>query len=507
MSEDYFRLQTAPGREKRLKAGVAYGGTLCGFAGSFGCGPERKNGARPCMDISERSFSQGSICVLLPAIGTLGTLPGAAILLHGAAGCGSSLHAANCNARAGHAARGEKSGGALWFSTAMNETDVITGGEKKLSAAIEEIDKRWKLDAIIVVTGCVPGVTGDDVDSVVSEARGKSRAKILAVRCEGFKSKIWATAYDAYYHAFGKSLFEKPPGTPDTGEEEAALTVNLLNVSSMGRTDELELERLLKLAGLRVNIFPVFAKPLEMWKVTRAALSISVCPTHDDYLLNHLKDKYGVPYVLRHMPIGVKNTSLWLRDIGAALGREKEVEDIIWREELQLKLALGPFLPLFRGKKVFLSAGEYRALATANLLAELGFEISALRPFHYDKFADTELEKLMGLGADFVLNVADCQPFEEASLIKKLRPDLFMGHLVCNQTASKLGIPTHTIYNTGLNYVGYKGVFELARRLWRHLRNPSFHKALSKRAKLPYHKSWYSEDAFKFIKTPSEKEA
>ena len=508
MGEDYFKNTVAPKRESRLKTGIAYGGGVCKFGDGLGCdGKRRKGSSRPCMELSERAFSQGSICLLLPGLGTIGTLPNTAVLLHGAMGCGFSMHAIATNVRSGGNLRWGKPGEAIWMSTSMNEVDVISGGERKLEKALLEIDERWHPASIIVVSTCVPGVTGDDVESVVAQAQEKVKAKILPVHCEGFKTKIWATVYDAYYHAFGRHLFDKPDDVEDLTAEERAKTVNLLNVSSMGRTDELELERLLKQLGLSVNVFPVFAKPLEIWKVTRAALSISTCPTHDDYLLTHLQDKYKIPYVLKHMPIGIKNTSLWLRDIGKAMGKEAEVEDVIWREEFQLKRALEPFIPLFKGKRVFLSAGEYRTLATANLLAELGFEIAALRPFHHDEFAEIEYAKLLELGVDFTLNIANCQPFEEANLLKKLKPDLFMGHLIGNQTASKLGIPTHTIYNIGLNYIGYKGAFELARRLYRQLRNPSFHKRLSEHVKLPYTDAWYKEDPFKYIKTPFEKEA
>ncbi|MEI8244329.1 MAG: nitrogenase component 1 [Lentisphaerota bacterium] len=506
MSNDYFKQTVAPRRESRLKAGIAYGGNVCQFAGSFGCDGKRKDGFRPCMERNERGFSQGSICLLLPALGTIGTLPDTAVLLHGAVGCGSSMHAVACNVRSGANARWGKPGDASWMSTAMNEVDVITGGEAKLARAIEEIDATRHPSTIIVVSGCIPGITGDDVEAVIANVQERVKAKVLPVHCEGFKTKIWATAYDAYYHAFGRHLFEKPDDAPELTGEERSMSVNLLNVSSMGRIDEAELERLLKMFGLKVNIFPVFAKPQDIWKVTRAALSISTCPTHDDYLLTHLQEKYNIPYVLRHMPIGIENTGVWLREIGKAVGKEHEVDIIIKHEERVLRKALEPFLPFFKGKRIFLSAGEYRTLATANLLVELGFEIAALRPFHHDEFAEVEYSKLVAHSKDFTLNIANCQPFEEANLLKKLKPDLFMGHLVGNSTASKLGIPTHTIYNIGLNYVGYKGVFELARRLYRHLRNPNFHRTLSVHAKLPYFDSWYAEDAFKFIKTAPEQE-
>jgi nitrogenase molybdenum-iron protein alpha chain len=387
------------------------------------------------------------------------------------------------------------------MSTAMNEIDVISGGERKLAQAIQEIDRQHDLKAIIVVSGCVPGITGDDIEAVIGELQPNVRAKLLPVHCEGFKTKIWATAYDAYYHAFGRHLFDPPGEAPAVDPELRSRTVNLFNVSSMGRTDELELIRLLQALGLEVNVFPVFARPQEMYRVTQAALSISTCPTHDDYILQHLKDQYGVPFVLRHMPVGIENTSQWLRDIAAFFKKSAQAEAIISQEETELRAALQPFLFALRGKRAFLSAGEFRALATANLLCELGCELVAVRPFHHDEFANVEYEKLQRNTGDVALNIANCQPFEEANLIARLKPDIFLGHLVGNSTASKMGVATHTIYHIGLNYVGYKGAYELARRLARQLRNPAFHKNLANNLKLPYKQSWYRRDPYSFIQS------
>jgi nitrogenase molybdenum-iron protein alpha chain len=488
---DYLNLLVPPKRESRLKPCIAYGGKLCGIEG----------GGKRCLETADRAFTQGSICLLLPALGTLASLPETAVLLHGAIGCGSSIHAGTAGVRSGNLARHGKAVDSLWFSTAMNESDVIGGGERKLERAIEEIDARYAPKTIVVVAACVPGVTGDDVEGVIAGVAPRVAARVLPVHCEGFKTRIWATAYDAYYHAFGRHLFDVPEGAEPVDAERAKRTVNLLNVSSMGRIDELELVRLLGELGLEVNIFPAFSEPREMYKVTQAALSISTCPTHDDYILTHLEEKYGIPYVLGHMPIGIANTGLWLRDIAAFFGLEAQAERIIAREEAELHAALERFRFVFEGKRALLSAGEFRALATASALDELGFDVVALRLYHLDEFAGIEYEKLLArIGGDAIVNVANSQPFEEANLLRRLKPDVFLGHLNDNSTASKLGIPTHAIYHVGLPYVGYTGVYELARRLYRHLKNPAFHRRLSEHAKLPYRESWYATDPFAYIR-------
>lgn len=486
----YFEQKEPPRREQRLHACIACGGNLTDMTS------RRMKCAVPD---GERVFTQNGICLLLPALGIMNSIPHSVVLMHGAVGCGSSAHGGNAAVRAGNVHRWGVVKDGTWLSTALTESDVIGGGEEKLEAAIREIDSRYQPAVIFVVAGCVPGIIGDDIDGVAVKLQPEVTAKLLPVHCEGFKTKIWATAYDAVYHAIGRAFLQQSPTS--TALEAEKPVVNLMNVSSMGRIDEVELERLLTTLGLSVNIFPVFSKPEKLQAMTQAKLSISTCPTHDDYLLHYLQEKYNIPYIIQHMPIGIANTGEWLRSIAAFFGTAKETEAVIAAEEQELKQALEEFKPVFSGKKVFVSAGEFRALATAILLAELGFEVVAVRSFHHDEFADPEYEKLAKITAkDFPLNIANCQPFEEANLIKRVKPDIFLGHMNGNATAAKLGVATNVIYNVGLQFVGYQGAYQLARRLYRQLINPGFNHKLSHWVQLPYSDQWYHRDPFTYIK-------
>ena len=498
----YFDEKEPPKREDRLSACIAHGNTICGLAGR-NC---------RCMNDGDRAFTQGSICQLLPALAIMNTFTDSAILVHGAVGCGSCIHSQSAVVKAGNAARGRPAKDVLWFSTALDETDVISGGETKLEAAIREIDRSYRPGHIFVVGSCVPALTGDDIDTLVLNLGPEVSARLLPVHCEGFRTKIWATAYDSVYHSLGRNLLDdESDDGPIIRDELEDLkeahryrhTVNVLTVSSMGRVDELEIERLLGALGLTANFFPVYSKPEEMHKVTRAALSVSTCPTHDDYLLDHLSEKYHVPYIISTMPIGIESTSRWIRDVAAFFNLGREAERLIVREEGEIKEALKEFQPVFSGRRAFVSAGEIRAFVTAGLLAELGFEITGIRAFHHDKYADPEYARLAGKATDdYVVDIANAQPFEEVNLLKKLKPDVFMGHWNGNSTAAKLGIPASVIYHTGMNFIGYRGVYEIARRLTRQLTNTAYNRKLSRYVKLPYTQAWYEEDPFKYIREP-----
>jgi nitrogenase molybdenum-iron protein alpha chain len=501
----YFDNKVPPKREDRLNAVIAHGDNICSLAKSGG-------GGKSCLiEDGERGFTQGSICLLLPALAMLNSLPDNVVIMHSALGCGSCSHSQNANVRMGGNARWGKAKDGIWLSTALDETDVISGGEEKLERAIIEADQRYRPATITIVAGCVPGIIGDDIDGVALKVQPQVHARLLPVHCEGFKTKIWATAYDAVYHAIGRNLLEERGVTNYTPQDELEVlreqerlsrTVNLMNVSSMGRVDEQELERLLTSLGLEVNVFPVFAHPDSFVKATRAAVSISTCPTHDDYFLGYLEERFGVASIIKHMPIGIDNTTLWIRDVATFFGAEEQGERLIAAEEAELKAALAEFRPLFEGKKVFISAGEFRALATARLLQEIGFEVVGIRSFHHDQFAEVEYQKLAREAkSDYVVDIANVQPFEEANLLKRLKPDLFLGHVNGNMTAAKLGIATHVIYNTGLAYIGYRGVYELARRLHRQLSNTEYNRKLAQNVRLPYSDAWYQSEPFSYLNT------
>ena len=497
----YFDQKEPPKREDRLHACIARGDTICGLANRKGC---------QYVNDGDRLFTQGSICQLLPALAIMNTFPDSAILVHGAVGCGSCILSQNAVVKTGNAARQRAVKDVIWASTALDETDVIAGGEEKLEKAIIEIDRRFRPGNIFVVAACIPALAGDDIDTLVQNLQPQVSARLLPVHCEGFKTRIWATAYDSVYHSLGRNLLDVENEPLPLIEDELTRikeehllkrTVNVLTVSSMGRADELELERLLAALGLKANFFPVYARPEEMYRVTNAALSVSTCPTHDDYLLGHLKEKYGVPYIIGTMPIGIESTGLWIRDVARFLGLEEQAERLIEREENELKSALAEFEPIFRGKRAFVSAGEIRAFVTAGLLAELGFEIVGIRSFHHDEFAISEYQRLAErTKEDYVVNIANAQPFEEANLIRRLKPDIFLGHWNGNGTAAKLGVPASVIYHTAMNFIGYKGVYEIARRLAKQLKNTAYNRNLSKHVRLPYSAKWYEEEPFKYIR-------
>ncbi len=493
--------KVVPGREERVAACMAYGGSACGI------GKENKL----CLKNSERGFSQAGICQLLPTLGMLLTLPETSVVVHGAIGCGSTGFGTNVSMKLHHILRGNPNAkDGIWVSTNLDEADVVHGGEGRLEETILEVNRRFAPKSIIVIQSCAPSIIGDDLEGVIEKVRAQIDTPLLYSHCEGFKTKIWATGYDVAFHAMVHGFIERDkegrPPRKDGRKPGERPVVNVINLASVGRPDEQEMERLLNAIGIDVIIGPNFCTREKIRSMTQSDLTISVCPTHDDYFVDYLHTEYGIPFVLKDMPIGLGNTRNWLIDIACHFGLEKEAGTLIEKEEAQARKAVERFLPILKGKKVFLSAGEFRALVTAGLFQELGLEVVGLRSYHHDDFGTEYYGKLVESqgGKDFPVDIANFQPFELVNLLKKIQPDLVAGHIWDNAWAARLGLPTITIFRIFDYYVGYRGFYEVAKKASRILRNHSFNTNLSKNIPGAYREDWYAESPFKYIKNLKE---
>lgn len=490
--------RVVPGREDRVAACMAYGGSACSI------GSESKT----CLKNSERGFSQAGICQLLPTLGMLLTLPDIAVIVHGAIGCGSAGFGMNVSIRLHHLLRGNPNAkDSLWFSTNLDEADVVHGGEQRLEETILTVNERYKPKSIVVVQTCTPSIIGDDLVGVVEKVRPLVEANILYAHCEGFKTKVWATGYDVAFHAMIHGYIEKdkegPPPRKAPWQPGQRPTVNVINLASVGKPDEEEIERLLNAIGIDVTIGPNFADREKVRQLTQADLTVSICPTHDDYLVDYLHTEYGIPFVLKDMPIGLENTRNWLLDIAGKFGLEKEALALIEAEEARARKAVERFLPALQGIRVFLSAGEFRALVTGGLFQELGMEIVGVRSYHHDEFGTDFYGRLVNgqQGQDFPVDIANFQPFELVNLLQQVKPELFAGHIWDNAWAARLGYPTITIFRIFDYYVGYRGFYEVAKKAARILRNHSFNANLSRNVADAYRPEWYEQNAFKYIKS------
>jgi nitrogenase molybdenum-iron protein alpha chain len=506
---NYLDAKSAPSREDRLQASVAFGGKC---AQVRTCAAARENG---CTNLSSRLFTMAQGCQFTLSLAILNSIRNAVIIMHGPVGCGiCSIGNIGTN-KSFKQLRDPSSGGLVWLSTNLDEADVIGGGEKKLRQAVIYADREFRPESIIVCNSCVPALIGDDIDSILGDLQKECAAIIVPIHCEGFKTKLMATAYDAVYHGILKKYIRYPERRESLCQNDLdefreryrrSRSVNILNVGSMSRADETELRRLLEALGLNVTFIPCYAEPEDFQYALETSLNVSICGTHDDYFVGHLEEKYRIPFVVDTIPIGRKNTARWLGKIAEHFGLLQEAERLIRAEHTALEEALEPFRKNLSGKRVYLAGGEVRILATAEILQDLGMEVVGFKAHHYDQFAEPVFDALEEIdGVQF--SVATNQPFEMSNILTRLKPDVLITHTGGNNIAARHGLPLLPLFGPTYNYCGYSGVFEVARRLNKTIRNFEFNRQISLNRPLPFKKEWYEKDPFSYIKYAPKVEA
>jgi nitrogenase molybdenum-iron protein alpha chain len=506
---NYLDAKSAPSREERLKASVAFGG-VCAQVRT--CAAARANG---CTNLSGRFFTQAQGCQFTLSLAILNTLRNTVVVMHGPVGCGvCSIGTIGVN-KTFKQQRDPRAEGLIWLSTNLDEADVIGGGEAKLRQAVIYADREFRPESIIVCNSCVPALIGDDIDSIIADLQKESAAVIVPIHCEGFKTKLMATAYDAVYHGILKKYIRPPDRRREAlcqtdldkfrEQYRRSRNVNILNVGSMSRADETELQRLLEALGLTVTWIPCYAEPEDFQYALETSLNVSICGTHDDYFVGHLAEKYNIPFVVDTIPIGRKNTARWIRKIADHFELRDEAERLIGAEHAALDDALAPFRKTLAGKRAYIAGGEVRILATAEILQDLGMTVVGFKAHHYDEFAEPIFDALEEID-DVRFSVATNQPFEMSNLLNRLKPDVLITHTGGNNIAARHGLPLLPLFGPAYNYCGYSGVFEVARRLNKTMRNFEFNRQIARNTPLPFKKEWYEKDPFAYIKYGPEAE-
>ena len=502
----YYQQEEQPVRNQRVS-----------MSDSFkGCGSElldcAKNG---CIFKSSRGFWQANSCQMALSLMMAATVENAAIIMHAPLGCGAQLTQLLNSTTSGKTKRGLSTSPFVWLTTNMQKVDIINGGEKNLRETIRYTDKEFRPEIIFVVATCAPSIIGDDVESVIESEKENISAELTAIYCPGFKAKNVASAYDAFYHSLLRHIkFEPEPYVdynPDTlndpydqsarlnYEYQKSNTVNLFNATSIGADDEAEITRLLNALNINVRIYAEYSNRDKFRMVSEAALNVSMCNVHDDYILKYLEEKYGIPYIIQGMPLGRKATREWLKKIAAFFGKEKEADKLCDYEEARLDKELADILPKIRDKRVMIGGGVVRVAQEARLLSSLGMKVLAIRPHHYENIAEPVYVSL-NEEVPMVPVAVSNQLYELINQVKRYKPDIVVEHPGKPGWIARTGIPSVCLYSPGRSFFGYFGEFTFARRIALQLENTNYEKRISKYVKLPYKKEWYDKDPYSYVK-------
>jgi len=402
------------------------------------------------------------------------TVQNAVTLVHGPQGCISSAFGINYFTK----------GKAKWYSTDLTEMEVILGGEEKLREALILIDKQVGPEVIFIYTSCVSGIIGDDIASVVKQTQPEIGARLIPVVCEGFKKQQYHKGTDSAYQGIISYLLE------DVQEDQTL--VNVITSLSVNQFDVDEITRILSSIGLTPNFIPCFATLDNIRKSASAKATIPISHSFNEYFVNYLNNKHNVQPEEYLIPQSVGSTDRWLIQLAKMLNRSTGAKTFIEQEHRKIEPDINALKAALSGKRIFVGANLTIAESIGELSNDFGFEIIGLKDYL----------KIKGTGTfdqTCFTDLANILHFEQANVLRYLKPDLYLTRGLSIPYASVSGVPTVSIFDNQCANLGYRGAINMGKRMANALKNTNFHTKLAQHVSLPYQPAWYDQYAFKFL--------
>jgi len=471
-------------RERRLGAITGY----CGTAGDLY--RQSKSGL---LKEQERPFSQCTSCSSVTAICQLSMIQDAAVVNHAPLGCAGDFCEFNFCNRTGQVKRGLRLKNANLISSNLREEEIIYGGAAKLEEAVREAKERFQPRVIFITASCASGIIGDDLQGLSELLSEELGLPVIPVFCEGFRSRVWATGFDAAFHAI-LSRVVKPARQKQP---------DLINVINFWGEDIFS--DLFGKIGLKPNYVVPFTTVDQLERLSEAAATVQVCSTLGTYLAAGLEQQFGVPEVKAPPPYGISGTDAWLRELGRIVGRSPQVEQLISDARESIAPELDELRQTLKDRTVFVSAGAVHGHSIICLLRELGLHVLGGCVWHHDQWFDNRdaradsLDHLISHYGDVDFGICNKQNFELVNLLNRLRPDLFIvRHHGMAVWGGKLGIPTFLIGDEHFG-LGYQGLLNYGRKIADTLSNPALVKNLAEHTRLPYTNWWLNQEPYAFL--------
>ena len=392
------------------------------------------------------------------------------------------------------------------FSTDMQDSNIVFGGEKKLREAIQEAYDIFKPKAIAIFSTCPIGLIGDDIHAVAREMKEKlGDCNVFGFSCEGYKG----VSQSAGHHIANNQIFKHVIGLNDD-TVEGKYKINMLGEYNIGG-DAFEIERLLELCGITlVSTFSGNSSIEQFERAHTADLNTVMCHRSINYVADMLEKKYGIPWIKVNF-IGAAATAKSLRKIAEYFEDKKlmqTVEKVIADEIGAVEEAAAKVKPRTNGKLAMMFVGGSRAHHYQELFKEIGMETIAagyefahrddyegrevlpnikldadsrnIEELHIDadpeKYAprksEAEMKKLKKSGYEFSdykgmmpemaknsMVIDDISHYEMEMLIQKYKPAIFCAGIKEKYCVQKLGVPMKQLhsYDYGGPYAGFKG--------------------------------------------------
>lgn len=356
------------------------------------------------------------------------------------------------------------------FTTDINETDVVFGGEKRLFKSIKEIIEKYDPPAVFVYQTCVPAMIGDDINAVCKAAKEKFGKPVIPINSPGFVGPK-----NLGNKLAGEAILDHVIGTEEP-EYTTPYDINIIGEYNLA--GELwQVKPMLDELGIRIlACISGDAKYHEVASSHRARAAMMVCSKAMINVARKMEERYGIPFFEGSF-YGIGDMSDSLREIARLLverGAPDELtgrtEAVIAREEARAWAQLEPYKARLAGKRVLLITGGVKSWSVVAALQEVGLEIAGTSVKKSTKEDKERIKELMGQDAHMI---DDMTPREMYKMLKDARADIMLSGGRSQFVALKAKMPWLDINQERHHaYAGYDGMIELVHEIDKALYNP-----------------------------------
>jgi nitrogenase molybdenum-cofactor synthesis protein NifE len=370
--------------------------------------------------------------------------------------------------------RGAKSSGSrlyrTGFTTDINETDVVFGGEKRLYKSIKEIIEKYDPPAVFVYQTCIPAMIGDDINAVCKAASQKFGKPVIPVMSPGFVGPK-----NLGNKLAGEAILDHVIGTE---EPEFTTPYDLNIIGEYNLSGELwQVKPLLDEMGVRVlACISGNAKYHDVASSHRARAAMMVCSKAMINIARKMEERYNIPffegsfYGIEDMSDSLRQIAKLLVDRGAPADLIGRTEVVVQREEARAWARLEPYKPRLSGKRVLLITGGVKSWSVVAALQEVGLDVVGTSTKKSTKEDKERIKEIMGDDAHMF---DDMTPREMYKMLKEARADIMLSGGRTQFVALKAKMPWLDINQERHHaFAGYEGMVELVSEIDKALYNP-----------------------------------
>lgn len=354
----------------------------------------------------------------------------------------------------------------LSFSTDLQEMDVIFGGEKKLTNALNELIDRHKPKAAFVYSTCIVGLIGDDLEAVCKKVGEEKNIPVLPVQSEGFKGNK-REGYTAACNAMARLV-----GMGDTSDISPK-SINILGDFNLAGEIWLIREYFEKIGIEVVANITGDGRVADIQRCHGAALNVVQCSGSTMDLARMMEDKYNIPSI-RVSYFGIEDMAESLYEVARYFGDPEMMEKArtLVREEIEtLVPELNRYKKALSGKKAAIYVGgAFKAFSLVKAFRLIGMDVVMVGSQTGTK---EDYEELQQITDDGTIIVDDSNPLELSAFIKEKDVDIFVGGVKERPIAYKLGVAfcDHNHERKEI-LAGFSGMLNFAREVYGSVMSP-----------------------------------